>query len=69
MAARCEVACICGHEKAPAGHLTDAFSGLSDAFFRLADMAILGVALITPRPCRSEAASRPATGAEMLRCA
>jgi hypothetical protein len=31
--------CICGHEKVPAGHLPDAFSGLSDAFFALADMA------------------------------
>lgn len=36
----CEVALQCGHEKALAGHLPDAFSGLPDAFFGLADMAI-----------------------------
>ena len=35
-------ASICGHEMAPAGHLADAFSGLSDAFLALADMALSG---------------------------
>lgn len=30
---------ICGQRNCPSGHLADVFSGLADAFFRLADMA------------------------------
>jgi len=46
-----ESACICGHEKGPAGHLAAAFSGLSDAFFGLADMGYFGVAPDAAHPC------------------
>lgn len=57
-----EVACICGHEMAPAGHQADDFSGLTDAFFGLADMAMSGVALMSARPCLKRTPKQRARG-------